>query len=319
MSRAILKKIDSNMAYLLRHQRSAQKRIAKTLALYSLYACDPTELNVKHAFHSMQRVIAKRRVAVAQMSLAKASASPTAAGDAGGTLSNEMPEFALVYLVYLIAHHPDYDMEEMTAAAANNASSADSLVVLFKDTVQMFLEALLLPAKRPKNAEAFANIIKVNAGVQMKILRQLKYCDIFDVENEAVDASATVNGHQVCDIGLSLSRRLLHNMSPLKNVMPSKFSGSLHLPSSYFHQKSLTAEDKRIDGSDLPAELRGLELRDLFSEQCGIKFRYRSPTTKRKLGAEPSVGNLGGGQSRGGGGQVQATDSHLKKLKIERA
>ena len=314
VSRAILKKIDSNMAYLLRHQRSAQKRIAKTLALYSLYACDPTELNVKHAFHSMQRVIAKRRVAVAQMSLAKASAPSTAAGDAGGTLSNEMPEFALVYLVYLIAHHPDYDMEEMTAAAANNASSADSLVVLFKDTVQMFLEALLLPAKRPKNAEAFANIIKVNAGVQMKILRQLKYCDIFDVENEAVDASATVNGHQVCDIGLSLSRRLLHNMSPLKNVMPSKFSGSLHLPSSYFHQKSLTAEDKRIDGSDLPAELRGLELRDLFSEQCGIKFRYRSPTTKRKLGAEPSVGNLGGGQSRGGGVQV-----HLKKLKIERA
>jgi len=306
VTRAILKKIDSNMSYLLRHQRSAQKRMAKTLALYSLYACDPTELNVKHAFHSMQRVIAKRRSAVAQMSLAKAASTsaPTSAADPG-TLSNEMPEFALVYLVYLISHHPDYDIEEMAAAVAENASSTDSLVVLFKDTVQMFLEALMLPAKRPKNADTMTSTLKVNAGVIIKVLRQLKFCDIFDVENETVDASATVKGHQVCDIGLSLSRRLLHALSPLKGPIPSKFSGSLHLPSSYFHQKSLTAEDKRIDGSDLPAELRGLQLRDLFSEQCGIRMRYRTQAAKRKAGmmGEPSV---------------VGKEKHVKSVKLER-
>ena len=280
--RAILKKVDSNMAYLLRHQRSAQKRMAKTLALYSLYAADPTELNVKHAFHSMQRVIAKRRVAVAQMSLAKASSKDA------GTLSNEMPEFALVYLVYFIAHHPDYSSADM--AAEENAISSDSLVVLFKDTMQMFLEALLLPAKRPKNAETMTNTLKVNAGVAIKILRQLKYCDIFDLENEVADAAATINGHQICDIGMSLSRRLLVALSPLKGAVPSKFSGSLHLPSSYYHQKSLTAEDKRLDGSDLPPELRGPQLRDpLFSEQCGIKMKYRTATIKRKAVMEPSV------------------------------
>jgi len=149
----------------------------------------------------------------------------------------------------------------------------------------------MLPAKRPKNADTMTNTLKVNAGVIIKVLRQLKFCDIFDVENETVDASATVKGHQVCDIGLSLSRRLLHALSPLKGPIPSKFSGSLHLPSSYFHQKSLTAEDKRIDGSDLPAELRGLQLRDLFSEQCGIRMRYRTQAAKRKAGmmGEPSV------------------------------
>lgn len=280
--RAILKKVDSNMAYLLRYQRSAQKRMAKTLALYSLYAADPTELNVKHAFHSMQRVIAKRRVAVAQMSLAKASSKDA------GTLSNEMPEFALVYLVYFIAHHPDYSSADMEAE--ENAISSDSLVVLFKDTMQMFLEALLLPSKRPKNAETMANTLKVNAGVAIKILRQLKYCDIFDLENEVADAAATINGHQICDIGMSLSRRLLVALSPLKGAVPSKFSGSLHLPSSYYHQKSLTAEDKRLDGSDLPPDLRGPRLRDpLFSEQCGIKMKYRTATIKRKAVMEPSV------------------------------
>ncbi len=280
--RAILKKVDSNMAYLLRHQRSAQKRMAKTLALYSLYAADPTELNVKHAFHSMQRVISKRRVAVAQMSLAKAASRDSC------TLSNEMPEFALVYLVYFIAHHPDYSSADM--AAEENAVSSDSLVVLFKDTVQMFLEALLLPAKRPKNADTMTNTLKVNAGVAIKILRQLKYCDIFDLENEVVDAAATVNGHQICDIGMSLSRRLLVSLSPLKGAVPSKFSGSLHLPSSYFHQKSLTVQDKRLDGSDLPPQLRGPQLRDpLFSEQCGIKMKYRTATIKRKAVMEPSV------------------------------
>ena len=280
--RAILKKVDSNMSYLLRHQRSAQKRMAKTLALYSLYAADPTELNVKHAFHSMQRVIAKRRAAVAQMSLAKASSKDA------GTLSNEMPEFALVYLVYFIAHHPDYSSADM--AAEGNAISSDSLVVLFKDTMQMFLEALLLPAKRPKNAETMTNTLKVNAGVAIKILRQLKYCDIFDLENEVVDAAATINGHQICDIGMSLSRRLLLALSPLRGAVPSKFSGSLHLPSSYYHQMSLTAEDKRLDGSDLPPELRGPQLRDpLFSEQCGIKMKYRMAPNKRKAVMEPSV------------------------------
>jgi hypothetical protein len=270
--RAILKKLDSNMAYLLRHQRSAQKRIAKTLALYSLYAADPTELNVKHAFHSMQRIINKRRGTVARMSMDKA-----AHGDSG-TLSNEMPEFSIVYLVYFMAHHPDYDAEAMAQVDVHG----EMLVALFKDTIQMLLEALLLPLKRPKNAEAMASTLKVHTGVSMKILRQLKYCDIFDLENEVIDADATMNGHQICDIGLSLARKLLHHLSPVGGSVPSKFSGNLYLPSKFFQQMSLTPDDKRLDGSDLPPELKGPQLRELFSEQCGIRMKYRT-TVKRKI------------------------------------
>ena len=40
-------------------------------------------------------------------------AASAAAGGGGGTLIQEMPEFMLTFLVFLLAHHPDYPTQEV--------------------------------------------------------------------------------------------------------------------------------------------------------------------------------------------------------------
>ncbi len=276
----LLKKIDSTVHY-FQHlgPGGAKQRAAKMAALYALYGADPYEPNMKKAFRGLRRYICKRRSILQKMSLAKA-----AAGDSG-TMVNEMPEFILPFLVYFMAHHPDYDAEAMSQVEAG-----DELMALFKDSLQIALEALMLPqSTNQKDRDSLAAILKSNAGVSLKILRQLKYSDIIELDSEAVDFDATQNGHQICDIGLSLTRRILHEFSPIEGVHPSGFSGPIHLPKRYWQPKRVREEDKRLDGSDLPPQLKGPPLRGLFSESCGARLKFKKPRGKKRQGKDQVV------------------------------
>ena len=276
----LLKKIDSTVQYFQRlGPGGAKQRSAKMAALYALYGADPYEPNMKNAFRSLRRYIGKRRSILQKMSLARA-----AAGDSG-TMVNEMPEFILPFLVYFMAHHPDYDSEAMSLVEAG-----DELMALFKDSLQIALEALILPqSTNQKDRESLAAILKNNAGISLKILRQLKYSDIVQLDADAVDFDASQNGHQICDIGLSLTRRILHELSPVEGVHPSGFSGPIHLPKRFWQPKRVTEEDKRLDGSDLPPQLKGPPLRGLFSEACGTRLKFRKPRSKKRQGNDQVV------------------------------
>eukprot|EP00889_Picochlorum_renovo_P008169 jgi/Picre1/35199/NNA_002661.t1 len=280
---ALLKKIESTVDYFQHHGstsgRGARQRCAKMTALYALYGADPYEPNVKAAFTQLRKYVVKRRAILQKISLKRATS-----GDSG-TMVDEMPEFSLIFLVYFMAHHPDYDAEAMTQITAG-----DELMALFKDSLQMFLEALVIPqSSRQKDKESLTAELKNNAGVALKILRQLKFCNILDVANEDIDAEASLNARQICDIGLSLTKGLLHEVSPIPGATPSKFSGPLSLPKKYFSPRKLTAEDKRIDGSDLPPQLKMPKLRDLFSDACGFRMRFKGQKARKKRVAKEEI------------------------------
>jgi hypothetical protein len=40
-------------------------------------------------------------------------AAATAAAGGGGSMIQDMPDFSLVYLVFLLAHHPDFPTQEV--------------------------------------------------------------------------------------------------------------------------------------------------------------------------------------------------------------
>jgi hypothetical protein len=275
---ALLRKIDSIVSYFQSlGPGGAKQRSAKFAALYALYGADPYEPNVKSAFHGLRKYVVKRRSILHKVSLIQANSGRS------GTMVNEMPEFALVFLVYFMSHHPDYDAEAMSQVDAG-----DELMALFKDSLQMFLEALIIPQSMSQSdKESLANVLKTNAGVSLKILRQLKYCHVLDVANDSVDPDASLNGHQICDIGLSLTRRLLYELSPIPNASPSKFSGPIQFPKKFFQPISITPEDKRLDGSDLPPQLKGPKLRELFSESCGLRMRFKRGKRKNQKSKAP--------------------------------
>ena len=47
--------------------------------------------------------------------MARAAAITAAGGGGGGALLHDMPEFMLAYLLFLLAHHPDYPTQEVGA------------------------------------------------------------------------------------------------------------------------------------------------------------------------------------------------------------
>lgn len=274
---ALLKKIDTTVQYFQNlGPGGAKQRAAKVAALYALYGADPYEPNMKKAFRSLRQYIGRRRSILLKMSLNR-----SATGNSG-TMVNEMPEFILVFLIYFMAHHPDYDAEAMS-----HVNAGDELMALFKDSLQMALEALMLPQMtNQKDRESLARILQTNAGVSLKILRQLKYSEILEMDSDAVDVDATMNGNQICDIGLSLTRRILNEFSPVHGASPSGFSGPIHLPKKFWHGKQVTQDDKRLDGSDLPTQLKGPPLRGLFSESCGVRLKFRKPRGKKRQGKD---------------------------------
>jgi hypothetical protein len=271
---ALLEKIHSTVVHLQRAGRGRwRQRSAKMAALYALYGADPFETNVKRAYTYLREFVMTRRAILTKISLV------TSTSGGSGTLVNEMPEFILPFLIYFMAHHPDYDAEAMSGIE----TEVGPLMSLFKDSMQMSLEALIVPqSSDQKEAAAMATEVSSNSGVALKLLRQLKYCDLLDVDTEEqADDVATRNGHQLCDIGLSLTRRLALKLSPVLNTVPSKFTGPISLPKKFFRARTIAEADKRIDGSDLPQTLKAPQLRELFCAVYG-KFKTNEQRNKEK-------------------------------------
>jgi len=255
---ALMDKISSTVAHFLTSKVANPQRAAKTAALYVLYSKD-TEISYPvMAFGRLKEYVSARRTAVEKSALAVATA-----GDSG-TLINEMPEFILPFIVYFMAHHPDYDHELINREEAHSQPEEDSVeeqvVEFFRLSLQMALEALLLP---PGNAVAEDQGTEVarQAGATLKILRQLKFCDILDVATVRgqgeVDEGATICSHQICDMALCLSRQVLRLVMGNKPQNVQKFPGAVALPRlCYKPKKNVAAGDRRRDGSDLPRTFR---------------------------------------------------------------
>jgi len=277
---SLLEKIHSTVTCLQRSGRGRwRQRSAKIAALYALYGADPYEPNVKRAYNYLREFVMTRRAILTKISLV------TSTSGGSGTLVNEMPEFILPFLIYFMAHHPDYDAVAMSGID----TGVEALMSLFKDSMQMSLEALIVPRLSDhKDAAAMATEVSNNSGVALKLLRQLKFCDLLDVDAEdQADDVATRNGHQLCDIGLSLTRRIALKLSPVPNTVPSKFTGPISLPKKFFRARALAEADKRIDGSDLPQTLKAPQLRELFCAAYG-KFKTFEQRNKGKKNGKKS-------------------------------
>ena len=104
--KAIAGKLGRTLHHFL--QRAAQpQRAAKYAALLALAGADPVPENRTQALLLLRQYAAARRAAVA------AAAAAAAAAGRGGTMMQDMAEFLLPYLVYVLAHHPDYPQQEV--------------------------------------------------------------------------------------------------------------------------------------------------------------------------------------------------------------
>jgi len=102
---------------------AAGSRASKLAAPLALSAVDPSKQAQRQALAAMRRFVAARREAVAQQMRQRAAAAARGAGNGGkggkenpttpspsatDSLLHEAPEFALTYLLQILAHHPDF-------------------------------------------------------------------------------------------------------------------------------------------------------------------------------------------------------------------
>jgi hypothetical protein len=332
---ALMDKISSTVAHFLTSNVPNPQRAAKTAALYVLYSKDREISYPVMAFGKLKEYVTARRTAVEKSALAVATA-----GDSG-TLINEMPEFILPFIVYFMAHHPDYDHELIYREEAHSQPEEDSVeeqvVEFFRVSLQMALEALLLP---PGNAvsEDQATEVARQAGATLKILRQLKFCDVLDVATVRgqgeVDEGATICSHQICDMALCLSRQLLRLVMGNNPQNVQKFPGIVALPRlCYRPKKNVAAGDRRRDGSDLPRTFRPV-LDTLFTHRLSpstpaaaapkkkarrrVKPRDNGEVVEQRPQAGVGGNGNGGEEPRGAGAKSKQGPAEQQKKQRKR-
>ncbi|KAL4420139.1 hypothetical protein ABPG77_010355 [Micractinium sp. CCAP 211/92] len=256
--RAMTAKLARAVGWLTNRGQSAQ-RSAKYATVLALMAIDPEDRNRAAALRALRDYVLTRRAAVARLSQAQA-----AAGAGGGSLLGDMPEFLLPFLIFLLAHHPDYPTEEALQEFAQ-ADPEDREEVYgpggtpftpFAGMLQFALEALVVPLDSPTAPSEVAR----HMPALLKMLRSLKFCD---------DASAeprTQEAHQLCDVAMVLMRQVALRLTKGKPAEPGRFPGQVLLPRMCF-RPNMEGQGKKSDGSDLP-ESRffspGLYQDDLF-------------------------------------------------------
>ena len=287
--RALIQKIWATTEYFSRVLPNPQ-RAAKAAALYALYGADIVDQeNVRLAFEHLHKWAAMRRDMVDH------SVQTAVGSGASGTLINEMPEFILPFLIFFVAHHPDYDSVTLFGDDARDAPLA-----LFLRILQFALEVLIPPPPPGGNApEAAAETARQSAAT-LKILRQLKFCDVLGLEGgPEADEAATYAAHQVCDMALMLAKQLTQRALVGHQLRVGKFPGALTLPKLCFKpRKNLSSSSKRADGSDLPAGYDRPHLSEpLFTSTYLMKSMQASKEkVRRKL--QNKVGGPGDGTKR---------------------
>lgn len=253
--------------------RPNPQRAAKMAALWAIFAADPVEENCRLAFAKLREFVFERRSIVDKISLAAATAGKS------GSLMNEMPELILPFLIYLMAHHPDYDSTELFDDEAQSVPGENEPTVLqfLRNALQLGLEALIVPASELGKEEAAIEVANT-AALSLKLLRSIKYCDALSLEatprEGEVDEVATERAHQVCDIAVFIAREILRRVMGGTPRPLNKFPGRVAIPKLCFRMQPTDEKaHKRKDGSDIPGRFRpalGKLFTDIFAPGGGV-------------------------------------------------
>lgn len=251
----VVKKLSKLIHYYFKKKKqTSPQRTAKYAALLALSGVDGQVGVQRAAYTTLSYYINNRRAAV--MAAAKATKDATTGGtNAAGndtTMINDMPEFLLTFLVYILAHHDDYTEDMFTDPPQPGDNMDAHRVSCFQRMLQFALEPLILPPSDPTNPDRIAKLMPAS----MKLLRQLKHCDACSVADREIDEVATVHARQICDMGLALVKAISDKLTKNNTRKPERFPGAVSLPRMCFKPKELkkgVEAEKHYDGSDLPA------------------------------------------------------------------
>ena len=287
----VVKKLSKLIHYYLKKKKqTSPQRTAKYAALLALSGVDGQEGVQRAAYTTLSYYINNRRAAV--MAAAKtakdtttggANAAPAAGKDT--TMINDMPEFLLTFLVFILAHHDDYT-EDMYTDPPQPGDNIDAhRLSCFQRMLQFALEPLILPPSDHTNPDKIAKLMPAS----MKLLRQLKHCDACCVADREIDEVATVHARQICDMGLALVKAISDKLTKDNTRKPERFPGAVSLPRMCFKPKELkkgVEAEKHYDGSDLPAGhflwLNHHFFAALYGGVTGLPVVRRVPTTNNR-------------------------------------
>lgn len=233
---------------------NAHQLVCKYMSCLALAAVDPKDENTLAATRMLQELVRLRRAAAHHSALARAasasahearaassapSGSNAAAGTANGTAASsggsslpEHPEFLLPYLMYTLAHHPDFP----EARYRNDPE----MLKPFQAMMQLALEALLAPGPGGQPGGSMPAIVK--------ILRTLKHTE--DAMEDGYDPSAL---YLLCDAALEITRAIARRRHGKKGAAADEeedYPGHVVLPKAFF--KYSGGKGRLIDGSHLP-------------------------------------------------------------------
>eukprot|EP00897_Mesotaenium_endlicherianum_P005452 jgi/Mesen1/4935/ME000246S04157 len=163
------------------------------------------------------------------------------------------PEYVLVYLVHVLAHHPDFPMDQAAQADPKRYEP-------FTAQLQMYLKALLQQHSHhgggggddAPRMELRSDDDSDNVPAILAILRAVKNTD------DAVEFSKTQNLYALCDMGLAITRELSK-----KKLHAGEFPTDIPLPTTFFRPLVRAGEDPTSalepDGTHMPKCLLGLD------------------------------------------------------------
>ncbi|KAL4859210.1 Sister chromatid cohesion protein PDS5 B-B [Chlorella vulgaris] len=265
------------------------QRATKYAAILAFFAIDPEPRNRLFALRTLRDYVVQRRLVVERM-----AASTAAAGGGGGTMIQDMPEAMLAYLVFLLAHHPDFPtperLEEYSQASPEEQQEVYGEAGPFAPFIGMLqfgLEALAVPSDHPTSASSVSRLLPPS----LKVLRTLKYCE------DACEEPRTEESLQLCDLGLMLLKLIADRLTNGKHLTLASFPGAVVLPKRCFRALDMSGKSKRLDGSNLPPAryfTPGLFEDDLFLR----RLMPALPGPAAKARGKPR-GKAGGTQRRG--------------------
>ncbi|GAB4821978.1 hypothetical protein N2152v2_009024 [Parachlorella kessleri] len=290
----------TKLAKTIHHFEASPQRAAKYAAMLGLLAVDPQPGNQAAAFKVLREYVALRR-----RHLQQAAQVTAAAGGGGANMIHDMPEFMLPYLIFILAHHPDYPAPEEQEGISGEEEEEMSLEP-FQNMLQFCLEPLIFPAEAPTSPTEIGQAIPPT----IKLLRTLKFCeDTSPGEQQRSEAA-----WQLCDIGMSLVKALADRATKGKPLEVGRFPGSVVLPRMFFRPKDMRKEEKKPDGSSLPHGFSPVLTEELYSQRfakmqlLGSSKRRAAARSRAQHGKQQAQQTLESGDE-GSAGDEQGSDA----------
>ncbi|KAJ7523458.1 hypothetical protein O6H91_18G050900 [Diphasiastrum complanatum] len=169
------------------------------------------------------------------------------------------PEYVLVYLLHVLAHHPSFP-------ASDEPPEDASVFEPFYRQLSFFLRALLQQETDGRGEVGKKDEVD-NLPAILEIFRTIKRTE------DATETPRTNNIHLLCDIGLVLAKDLGR-----KKSYSGAYPGEVPLPSMFYKAPDLADVSPKIDGSHLPACLT----EDVFVHfHAAITTRLPQPSSPR--------------------------------------